>query len=456
MPSVSFGAGAYQRSNGNFPPLTLINMFVEEAKTSEGGVALLSRPGLATLHTNGAGPINGIFSKQGTFAGDVFSISGTALYRGTSAVVSGTIAGSGAASFAGSDLELVVTRGSTARSYLAAGIANIAFPDSASVKAVDYIGSLFVFVRSGSHKFYWSSPLDGRTVNALDFASAEREPDQLLDVKALGDNIWLFGQSTLEVWAHTGDADLPFTRFEQVSFDKGIHSTGAVVKADNSLIFVGSNGSVYRIDEVPRRISDHSIEERILASATVSMFTYQHEGHEMVAVRLADETLVLDLATNEWHENQSSGGNWIASCAAMVGTTAYFGHATTGAIMNFDGWDDLGEEMERRFTAVQQLDAPASINRVSVWANVGTTELLAGQGSDPTIELRTSDDAGNEWTDWDGDGLGVQGDYRTVPEWRCRGMFDFPGVMMEFRVTDPVGLRVSAVKVNDPAGGRGR
>jgi hypothetical protein len=456
VPSISYGAGAYRRSNGNLPELRLINMFVEQAKTSENQVALLSRPGLSALHTNGSGPINGIFAKPGTLSGDVFSISGSALYRGTSAIASGTIAGTGRASFAGSATEVVVTRGSTPRSYNGTNIADIVFPDSAAVVAVEYIGSLFVFVRASTHKFYWSAPLDGRTIDALDFASAEREPDQLLDVKALGDNLWFFGQSTIECWAHTGDSDLPFTRIEQVSFDKGIHSTGAAVKADNSIIFVGSNGTVYRIADVPQRISDHSIEERIIASATLKMFAYQLEGHEMVAIRLDDETLIVDLATGEWHENQTDGGNWIACDGAMVGRTAYFGHATTGQVMGFGGWDDLGDEMERRLTFAQQLDAPTSINRLTVWANSGQTELLSGQGSEPTIELRTSDDAGNTWTDWEGEPLGPQGAYRTLPEWRALGMFDAPGLMGELRVTDPVPFRLSNIKANDPAGGRQR
>jgi hypothetical protein len=52
--------------------------------------------------------------------------------------------------------------------------------------------------------------------------------------------------------------------------------------------------------------------------------------------------------------------------------------------------------------------------------------------------------------------LGAQGAYRQVPEWRALGMFDFPGLLGECRVTDPVPFRVSAIKVNDPAGGRQR
>jgi hypothetical protein len=52
--------------------------------------------------------------------------------------------------------------------------------------------------------------------------------------------------------------------------------------------------------------------------------------------------------------------------------------------------------------------------------------------------------------------LGGTGEYRTVPEVRALGMYDFPGFMGEARVTDPVPFRISAVKLNDPAGGSQR
>ena len=454
MPTVGYGIGAYRRSNGAFPPLRLINMFVEPSKTSEGGVALLSRPGLGLLATNGSGPVRSLYSKQGTFTGDVFSVSTSTLYRGTTSL--GTIAGTGPVSIVGGQSEVIVCRGSTPKSYNGTNFADITFPDTASVVAVEYIGSLFVALRADTHKFYWSDNLDGRTWGALNFASAEREPDELLDLKALGDNLWLFGQSTVEVWQHTGDADLPFTRLEQVTFDKGIMATGCVVKADNSLVFIGDNGSVYRVADTPTRISDHWLEERILDSASHSLFTFIHEGHEFVCVRLDDETFAYDCATSEWCELQTDGGNWIAQCAAMVGSIVYLGHSSTGEIMGFDEWDDMGVELERRFSFAQQLDAPASVDSIKVWCNSGQTALVEGQGSDPTIELRLSDDAGNTWDDWEGEELGAQGAYRQIPEWRALGMFDFPGVLGEIRVTDPVPFRVSAIKINDPSGGRSR
>jgi hypothetical protein len=456
MPSVAYGSGAYKRTNGNFPELKLINMYVEQAKTSENQVALISRSGLGVLATNGSGPINGMFCKPGTLSGDVFSISNDTIYRGTSSL--GTIAGTGVASWAGGFGEILVTRGTTMRRYNGAALSNVVFPDTADVRAVCFIGSLFVAVRGDtSGKFYWSNPLDGSTWGALNFATAEREPDSLQDIMNLGDNIWLFGQQSIESWAHTGDAALPFTRNEQVAFDQGIMATGCVCAADNSLFFIGNKRIVFRLEDVPTRISDSGIEERLNGSTTARLFSFWLPGgHEMVAIRLDTETLLYDCSTQEWCEFQTSQGNWIVAHAAMQDKVAYLGHSSTGQLMGFDEWDDLGAELERRLTFAQQLDEPMSIDRISIWANCGQTPLLTGQGTDPTIEIRLSDDAGNTWGEWEADRLGAEGEYRCVPEFRSLGMFDFPGLLGEIRVTDPVPFRLSAIKVNDPSGGRSR
>jgi hypothetical protein len=210
-----------------------------------------------------------------------------------------------------------------------------------------------VRVRTGwTAKFYWSDILDGRTVDALNFATAERQPDHLLDVIARGDILWLLGEATIEAWSNDGSsADIPFSRIEQVVFDDGTIATGASVLADNTIFTIRTDGTLSRMAEVLERVSDHSIEERILASTTHKLFTFSYQGHEFVCIRLADETLAYDCATQSFCEFQTSEGNWIASCATMTGDDAVFGHDTTGQVMAFDGWDELGDELERRFSA---------------------------------------------------------------------------------------------------------
>jgi hypothetical protein len=455
MPSIPYGVGAYKRTNGALPPLRLINMYAEAAKTSEQGVTLQSRKGLSEVTTVGSGPIGGLLSDPGAFSGQLFVVSGTSLY--SEGDLLGSIVGGGPVQFAWYASELVVCRGSGAYSYDGTDFEAISVPDSLPIVGVCFIGSLFVFAAGGTQKFYWSDPLDGRTIDSLNFASAEREGDNLLDVKSLGDNLVLFGDSTVEVWNHTGDADLPFTRLDQVSFDKGIHSSGCAVNIDNGLMWVGNDSIVYRWGEVPQRVSDHWLEAEIAASDSISVFTFQYEGHPFFCVRTQDATYGFDVATQEWCEFQTYGeDNWLVQCATQYGSEPYFGSSADGKVWSFDGWDDDGVTLERRLSAAQQLDDPLSINRLQMWANAGQTTVLSGQGSDPVVEMRSSDDGGNTWSSWDSAELGAQGEYRTIPEWRALGMFDSPGMMFEFRVTDPVDFRISNVKVNEKGGGRGR
>jgi hypothetical protein len=455
MPSLMYGTASYERETGNLPRLTLINMFVEQAATSENSACLQSRPGLGLLATNGSGPINAIYSGRGVLSGDDFSVSGSTLYRGTTS--KGTVTGSGFTTIAGAKSEILIARGGTLYSYNGSTLASSGFTGNASnnVTSVCYINSRFVALEANSARFYWSGLLDGRSWDALDFATAERQPDNLLDIASLGDNIWLFGQQSVEVWQNDGVT--PFSRIEQVAFDKGIIATGALCKADNSLFFAGSDARVYRASaDVPERVSDHWLEEKVKASTIVSMFSFVWEGHEFVCVRLDSNTFAYDCATKAWCELQTSGGQWIAGCAAMKGTSVYLGHDSTGKIMGFSEWDDLGAEMTREFTAAVQMDAPGSVDNLWVWANAGQTPLLTGQGSDPVMEMESSRDAGNTWTSFDSASLGAIGGYRVIPEWRRLGQYDAPGAMFRLRVTDPVPFRVSAVKYNEPLGGRSR
>jgi hypothetical protein len=327
-----------------------------------------------------------MFCKPGTLSGDVFSISNDTIYRGTSSL--GTIAGTGVASWAGGFGEILVTRGTTMRRYNGAALSNVVFPDTADVRAVCFIGSLFVAVRGDtSGKFYWSARSTARR-GTLNFATAEREPDSLQDIMNLGDNIWLFGQQSIESWAHTGDAALPFTRNEQVAFDQGIMATGCVCAADNSLFFIGNKRIVFRLEDVPTRISDSGIEERLNGSTTARLFSFWLPGgHEMVAIRLDTETLLYDCSTQEWCEFQTSQGNWIVAHAAMQDKVAYLGHSSTGQLMGFDEWDDLGAELERRLTFAQQLDEPMSIDASASGPIADRRRCLPGRG--PTRPLKS-------------------------------------------------------------------
>src|SRR6476469_9220397 len=249
MPDLSFGRGAYRRDKGAMPALRNLNMFVEKSAASPTGFILLGRDGLSSYAGRGTGPINVLFSRAGVFSGDLFTLSGASLYRGSDLL--GTLDGDGPPSFAASTIEVVATNGSTAYSYDGSTLEPITFPDDAEVTAVGFLNGLFIYLRKGTGRFYWSATNDGRTIDALDYATAESAPDELLDVYVINDGLWFVGTDTVELWQYTGDADAPFSRVEGRLYKKGALATGAAAELDNTLFWWGNDNVIYRGAEVP-------------------------------------------------------------------------------------------------------------------------------------------------------------------------------------------------------------
>lgn len=458
MADLAYGVGAYRRENGGLPEFKLVNMFVEKTPAAANGVVLLSRNGLVEADSLGSGPINGLFAKQGVFDANLFAISDLTLYRDGTAI--GALTGAEPSSFAASAGEVVVTMGETAFSYDGSTLAAVAFPDGANVKAVaGTIGGLFLYVRSGTGRIYWSSILDGRTINGLDYLTAESSPDDARDVYIIQDGAWILGGATVEFWQLTGDADAPLSRVEGRLYKKGVIDTGCAADVDNTLFWWGSDNIIYRGAEVPQRVSDHGIEEKLAGSVERKCFTYKYEGHEFFVVRTDSGSFAYDVSTGQWCEPSSHGRiNWRVRNAAVADIGLVFGDDEDGTLWQFDhaNWDD-GGTLERRFTAAFPMGGgQVRVDKLCVEANVGQTALLVGQGSDPILEMRASRDGGRTWGNYRSAKLGAQGKYRQRTEKRVWGIFDAPGGMFDLRVTDPVPFRVSRVYVNEPGGGRGR
>lgn len=448
MPAIPFATSAYTRRQGDLPELPVVNMYAEAAPV-EGGVVLLSRLGLEVVETVGNGPIRGIFQGDGVLGGARFVVSGSTLYRGTTSL--GTIDGTGPVSFAASETEILVSAGATLWRYNGTTLTAVDFPDDASVSKVLTLAGYFIAIRAGTQQFYWSNVLDGATWEPLSFASAEDNPDRLRDAVVFGDQLALFGSATTEFWVPQGVADAPFAPITGKVYDKGVRATGCAVPFDNGAAFIGSNG-VYLTGNVPIRISEPGIEERLTESASASLWTFSQQGHEFLAVRLDAGTWLYDAQTQQWCEFASYGRtNWQAQCYCA----GLFGDDSSGKLLRFGtGYVDDGKVLERRFRA--GIAQPLPSLPIRLGTNPGRTGYPSGVYADPLVEMRSSRDGGAMWSDWRATALGAEGRFRTLVEWRRCGRFDYPGALFEFRVTDPVPFRVSSVIAGEPIAGRSR
>ncbi len=239
---MQFGLSSFVRAEGDLPELPVINMYAEAAPTEETGVVLQSRKGLDDRSANmGAGPVDTLFQRDGVLSGALFGISANTLYQATTS--RGAVVGAGPWSIAGYELALFAAGGSSLYYWNGAALATVSFPDSASVSKVAVGASRLLCIRADTQKFYWSDSL-ATDIDALDFASAESQPDKLRDILFIDDTAILFGAETVEFWPNTGDADLPFQPLEGRVFEKGIRATGCATIFGTTFAWVTDHNEV--------------------------------------------------------------------------------------------------------------------------------------------------------------------------------------------------------------------
>jgi hypothetical protein len=269
----------YQRLVTKSPGLPITNRYFEKNPTNiSDQVALVTRPGLKKWLTVGSGPIRQIYSQIGSFNDDLFVISGEELYRinADTEVVTyldnemsgGTATPSMVATSAlGSTPEyLYIADGKVLWVYNGTTLSQVAVPDDLGVTSVAYIAGYIIVVVAADEgmngRFYWIEPGE-TTIDALNFATAERAPDPTISCRVVGDQIWFLGKTSTEVWYPSGSPEAPFMRTQGRAFDRGIWE-GTDIQIKDTVILVDTDGVVYTITGGgPQRISDNSIEEQI-------------------------------------------------------------------------------------------------------------------------------------------------------------------------------------------------
>jgi hypothetical protein len=146
----------------------------------------------------------------------------------------------------------------------------VPMPDGLGAKALATVSSFVMVSVANSQKFFWIQPGE-TTIDALDFAEKESNPDNIVDMLTVGDQVLVMGQGSTETWYATGVSDAPFQPVEGRVYARGCVEGTAVVVGD-TVMLVGDDGVVYQFGYTwgekntqggVNRISNHGIEERI-------------------------------------------------------------------------------------------------------------------------------------------------------------------------------------------------
>jgi hypothetical protein len=460
----------YVARSVNAADARMVNMFPEVVP--EGGkepAFLMRAPGLKLLATIGTGPIRGLWQ----LGGYLYVVSGSKLYK-----VSSTYAATELGTIVSSPAPVSISDNGT-QIFIAANPKGYIYNTSTNVfqqiegdfpgaVTVGYLDGYFVFNEPNSQKFWVTSLLDGTSVNALDFASAEGSPDGLVGLIVDHREVWLFGTNSVEVWYDAGLADFPLQRIQGAFNEIGCASPYSIAKMDNCVFWLGQdargNGIVYRGQGYTgQRISTHAVEWQIQQYSTLSDaigYTYQQDGHSFYVLIFptANTTWVYDVATGSWHERAGwYNGDWTrhrSNCQVFFNNLTIVGDYEDGRIYSFDlsyyKDDDRPQRWYRSWRALptgqNDLKRSAQHNlQLDCETGVG---INLGQGDDPEVMMRWSDDGGHTWSyeHWNKMGKIGQYGYRTI--WRRLGMTTkIRDRVYEVSGTDPIKLAIMGAEL---------
>lgn len=324
------------------------------------------------------------------------------------------------------------------------------FPDD--VVTADYVGGYHAYGLT-DRQFFISSLNEAKTIDPLDFATFEQRSGKLLRIVEHAGEMVGFCSSWMEYWRDTGNADFPF---EPIGFkSRGLRAANSVVRSDNTLMFVGDDAIIYRLNNYdPLRISTHSIERLInddTSSDDMIGFSWTHDGHAFSNWTGTSFSRCYDAATGVWHSRESYGSTtWRAKYSVPAWNMVIVGDSTTGKL----GYLDRHTYTEFGDPIIWGVDSPP----LHVFPNGGIVDalhldlatgygLLSGQGSDPKIMLQVSKDGGNTFGQYRELSLGVTGKYATRVTARNLGEFGPKGIVFRLRISDPVARGLVATDV---------
>jgi hypothetical protein len=140
-------------------------------------------------------------------------------------------------------------------------LSGVSVPDGLPPVSVATLKSYILVAIGRSDRFYWINP-GAVVIDPLSFATAESQPDDVLDVTVIGDTAWFIGEGSTEVWYATGSSVTPFAPVDGRVYDRGAID-GTVVNIKGTVFLVGQDNIVYAIGGGAQRVSNHGVEEVI-------------------------------------------------------------------------------------------------------------------------------------------------------------------------------------------------
>lgn len=223
--------------------------------------------------------------------------------------------------------------------YWNGALTQVTDPDLGTVLDVVWVDGYFMTTDGTS--LVVTELTDPTQVNPLKYGSSEVDPDPVVALLKLRNEIYALNRNTIEVFDNTGGEFFPFQRIEGAQLQKGVIGTFACCVYAEAIAFLGSGWN-----EAPSiflganaqvaKISTQEIDQILLGYteaqlATVKLEARNDKSHQHLYVHLPDRTLVYDLAASKEVEAQV----WFTLSTSVVGLSQY---RARNLVWAYDKW----------------------------------------------------------------------------------------------------------------------
>lgn len=397
----------------------LVNVFAEKRGTKDrAGKAAFAHyavPGLTDWATvsNGGGT-RGLFVVDNAHMIAVSGHAVVSLDPFANVTFLGGMLGSGHVSFARNlktpSPQIVLVGDSQSKVIEAGVLSDILDPDLQPANSCDFLNRYVLFFHANG-RFSYSDINAADSIAALSYYTAEGKPDGLKLGKVFGNQVWLFGEETVEIWVLTDSVDDPFRKLDGTYIDIGCSAPHSVVQVGQRLAWVAHDFTVrlasgYNADV----FSNHAVSTAIEAlddPASIEASVATIRGHQMLRLNSPEWTWVCNLTVGYglWHEEKSVGMNRRrAAHYARFAGKHITGDVTAAKLYEFDtaSGSDAGSPLMCRIVTAPQHVYPGEVEYNALYidgiAGSGLNTPGDAVALDPVIVERDSDDGGANWS----------------------------------------------------------
>jgi hypothetical protein len=170
---------------------------------------------------------------------------------------------------------------------------------------------------------------DPTQVNPLKYGSSEIDPDPVVALLKLRNEIYALNRNTIEVYDNVGGDLFPFQRIDGAQIEKGVVGTHACCVYLESIAFLGSGfneapGVYLGGNAKTNKISTQEIDQILLQFteaqlSTVKLEARNDKAHEHLYIHLPDRTIVFDAAATQ----DLGQPVWFVLTSSLVGLSKY-------------------------------------------------------------------------------------------------------------------------------------